>query len=128
MPAPTSLTTAENYLQQRLNCPEPRIAAGLKLRGIASAAIDISDGLLADLGHILTASNVGAHLNLTNLPLSKAIQELIKAGEITPDQAYQAALSGGDDYELCFTVPDPRVSSTTNDERFWMCLSLHRCD
>jgi thiamine-monophosphate kinase len=83
----------------RLNRPTPRISEGLKLRGIANSAIDISDGLLADLGHLLEMSgNVGATLFLNNLPLSKELQTL------KIEQAWQFALSSGDDYELCFTV------------------------
>jgi thiamine-monophosphate kinase len=86
----------------RLNRPTPRVAEGLKLRGIANSAIDISDGLLADLGHILEMSgNVGATLFLDQLPLSKELQNL------KTEQAWRFALSSGDDYELCFTVsPD----------------------
>ena len=80
----------------RLNRPEPRIAAGLALHGIAHAAIDISDGLAADLGHILVASNVGATLDLEKLPLSASVAA---TGDWT------LPLAAGDDYELCFTVP-----------------------
>ncbi|MEO5573799.1 MAG: thiamine-phosphate kinase [Gammaproteobacteria bacterium] len=87
-------------LLERLNRPEPRIAAGLALRGIASAAIDISDGLAADLGHILSASKVGATLHLERLPLSADVSSfVIKGGD------WNLPLSAGDDYELCFTVP-----------------------
>lgn len=100
-----SSTKAIAQLQQKLDCPQPRIAMGIALRDIASAAIDISDGLAADLGHILNASKVGAHINVVDLPQSSALQTLIKAGKISKEQAYQAALTGGDDYELCFTVP-----------------------
>lgn len=82
----------------RLNRPEPRIPVGLALRGIASSAIDISDGLAADVGHVLSASKVGAEIDLTKLPLSAPLKELAQ------DEAYQFALSAGDDYELCFTV------------------------
>ena len=87
------------YVMQRLNRPEPRIACGLALRGIASSAIDISDGLAADLDHILVASQVGAAVDVAKLPLSEALHELPR------EKALQLALSAGDDYELCFTVP-----------------------
>lgn len=92
----------QNHNINRLNYPTPRISEGLKLRGVSKCAIDISDGLLADLGHILEMSgNVGATLFLDQLPLSKELQTL------KPEQAWQFALSSGDDYELCFTVsPD----------------------
>lgn len=83
----------------RLNRPEPRVTTGIALRSIASSAIDISDGLAADLGHILKASRVGAKINVEQLPLSPAVSAL------TPEQAIALALTAGDDYELCFTVP-----------------------
>lgn len=83
--------------------PQPRVALGLALRGIASSAIDISDGLLADLGHILDASQAGAEIELAALPLSPTMQ-----GHMSQPLARQCALSGGDDYELCFTAPAAR--------------------
>lgn len=93
-----------DFLRGRLDRPEPRVAAGLQLRGIASAAIDISDGLAADLGHILARSGVGARLELGQLPFSPALQRVL------PEAAgrWPYALGGGDDYELCFTVPPAR--------------------
>ncbi len=90
---------------KRLNRPAARVLAGKALRGIASAAIDISDGLLADLGHILEASNAGATLHLQNMPLDPALENNVAQNNISKEQAYQLALSAGDDYELCFTVP-----------------------
>ena len=91
---------ARAFLQARLARPEPRVAAGIALRGLASAVIDISDGLAADLGHILTASGRGARLMVDDLPLSRVLAE-----ELPRERAWQLALSSGDDYELCFTVP-----------------------
>ncbi len=88
------------YLLNRFYRPLPRLAEGLRLRGIASAAIDISDGLLADLGHIAEASGVGAELIAGNIPISPPV-----AGS-DREQALQWALTGGDDYELCFTVSE----------------------
>ncbi|HEY3486500.1 MAG TPA: thiamine-phosphate kinase, partial [Gammaproteobacteria bacterium] len=79
----------------RLNYPEPRIIAGIALRGVASAAIDVSDGLIADLGHILTASKVGARLTLEELPLSEAMRQ-----DQDPAKMFELALTAGDDYEL----------------------------
>lgn len=87
-------------LIERYRVPEPRVALGVALRGLASAAIDVSDGLLADLEHVLAASGVGAEVRAGDLPLSKA------AGGL--EGAEEAALSGGDDYELLFTVPIAR--------------------
>lgn len=84
---------------QRLNRPEPRIKTGIALRGIANSCIDISDGLLADLGHILEASHVGAEVMLENIPYSDSL--LLLDNEL----AIELVLTGGDDYELCFTLP-----------------------
>jgi len=84
----------------RLEMPQPRIALGRKLRGIACAAIDVSDGLLADLGHILERSKVGAEIEFASLPRSAAIGNCADA-----DLARACLLAGGDDYELVFTAP-----------------------
>ena len=84
------------YLLNRLNRPIPRVEIGIALRGIASSAIDISDGLLADLGHICRQSGVAAQLDLNQLPLSAAYR--------SASVGIDVALSGGDDYELCFTA------------------------
>lgn len=85
---------------ERLNRPEPRIATGEQLRNIAHAAIDISDGLAADLGHILEQSQVGATIYVDQLPLSEALTH-----SFPPEEAINLALTSGDDYELCFTIP-----------------------
>lgn len=95
---------ASDYVEKRLNNPTPRVEIGQMLRSIASSAIDISDGLLADLGHITVASGVGATIELEKLPLSQALMT-----EIPLEQAWQLALTAGDDYELCFTVPAERL-------------------
>jgi thiamine-monophosphate kinase len=84
-----------------LHQPTPRIALGLALRGIASSAIDISDGLLADLGHILESSGVGAELEFATIPAGMP-------RDIDATLFQHCVLSGGDDYELCFTAPRPR--------------------
>ena len=84
----------------RLHRPQPRIALGLKLRGVARAAIDISDGLLADLGHILERSGVAAEIELAALPASPILRRYLDRAA-----ARNALLAGGDDYELCFTAP-----------------------
>ena len=89
-------------LVERYRLPQPRLALGEALRGLASAALDVSDGLLADLGHILETSKLGAEIRAAALPLSPAARTLPGA----PD----AALAGGDDYELLFTAaPDQRA-------------------
>jgi thiamine-monophosphate kinase len=87
-------------LLRRLERPTPRVEAGLALRDIASSAVDVSDGLVADLGHILTASGVGARLELDKLPLSSAVTSALRGGE-----DWSIVIAGGDDYELCFTLP-----------------------
>ncbi len=76
--------------------------AGRVLRGLASACIDVSDGLAQDLGHIVKRSEVGARIDVTTLPLSYALKNL------PTEQAWQLALSAGDDYELCFTIAPAR--------------------
>jgi thiamine-monophosphate kinase len=90
-------------LLQRLHRPTPRVQCGLSLAGIAHAAIDVSDGVLADLGHICIQSGVAAEINLHQIPLSSAVREYLEA---TGD--WTTILNGGDDYELCFTLPPGR--------------------
>lgn len=85
------------YLLDRYRRPDPRLALGRRLIGVAHAAIDISDGLLADLGHILETSKVGARIETASLPVSNTAHGL--PGWL------EAALGGGDDYELLFTAP-----------------------
>lgn len=99
-----------DYLIERLNLPTPRLSAGAALRGQASACIDISDGLLADLNHICVASGVGAEIDAALLPRSSALMALYDEAS-----ALQFALSGGDDYELCFSVPAQRVADVQAD-------------
>jgi len=101
---------ARSELLLRLNRPEPRIAAGLALRDVASACIDVSDGLLADLGHICEASGMGAVVEADALPLSSAMLALFEA-----DERRAFALSGGDDYELCFTASVDRADRIAAD-------------
>jgi thiamine-monophosphate kinase len=91
-------------LLDRFHFPEPRIALGRQLRGVASACIDVSDGLAADAGKIALASGCGAVIELERLPLSAPLQAF--AGEVG---ARQLALNGGDDYELCFSIAPARV-------------------
>nr|VFK58726.1 MAG: thiamine-phosphate kinase [Candidatus Kentron sp. TUN]VFK63303.1 MAG: thiamine-phosphate kinase [Candidatus Kentron sp. TUN]VFK67460.1 MAG: thiamine-phosphate kinase [Candidatus Kentron sp. TUN] len=95
--------THRQYLEGRLARPSPRVREGIALRGIATAAIDISDGLAADLSHITDASQVGAIIEVQRLPLSHTLQALPER-----ERVWQLALSFGDDYELCFTVPPAR--------------------
>lgn len=93
-------TAALEHLRQRLARPTPRLAAGCALRGLATAAIDVSDGLLADLGHICARSGVAADVLASALPASVAA---LQAGQASAFEAIRA--TAGDDYELCFTAP-----------------------
>ena len=98
---------ALQQLRPRLERPTPRVALGLALRGVASSAIDVSDGLLGDLGHILKASGVGACVDATvatNL-LAASAQQAGAAADFDAQTLMQCALAGGDDYELVFTAP-----------------------
>jgi thiamine-monophosphate kinase len=97
----------DNWLRKRLDFPEPRIEAGLVLRDYASAAIDISDGLLADLGHLLESDRLGASLWVDSLPRSEPFLAAMQV--LDPDrrgQFHELPLGAGDDYELCFTVAE----------------------
>jgi len=90
-----------NQELKRLNCPTPRVELGLELKNLASACIDISDGLEQDLSHILKASSVGAVIEVEKIPITEALDVHIKD---TND--WSIPLCGGDDYELCFTIPE----------------------
>jgi thiamine-monophosphate kinase len=92
-------------LCDRLHRPLPRVGLGIALRDIASSMIDISDGLAADLTHILEASKVGATIAMEQLPVSDSVQTLRESVDIET-----SVLRGGDDYELCFTVPENRAT------------------
>lgn len=112
----TPLPEHREYFLQRLNRPQARVAEGISLRNIANAAIDISDGLLADLGHILERSQLGATIDIDAVPLSKAFlaQEMKDSRSI--------ALSSGDDYELCFTVPKDKIPLLEQISASWSCF------
>jgi thiamine-monophosphate kinase len=88
-------------LRYRLDRPTPRIEAGVTLRNAAHAAIDLSDGLAGDLGHILESSGVGAEIDLGRLPTSATLQQHFPV----ESERWRLQLAGGDDYELCFTAP-----------------------
>lgn len=90
----------EALCRQRLERPTPRLALGQALTGVAHAAIDLSDGLAGDLGHILAASGVGAEIDLTAVPVAPALQPLPEAART------ECLINGGDDYELLFTASE----------------------
>ena len=96
---------AADALYRKFCFPEPRLAAGKLLRFVASAMIDLSDGLHADLGRLLAASNAGATLDVARLPLSAEIRKTFDF-----HSAIAFALSGGEDYELCFTIPPEKLA------------------
>ena len=94
----------------RLEAPTPRVALGLALRGVASSALDVSDGLLGDLGHILRASGTGACIDTSktmNL-IAASAYSISTRGQIDTELLHQCTLAGGDDYELAFTAPVAR--------------------
>lgn len=99
------------FLINRYLLPQPRLTLGQKLRGIASACMDISDGLVQDVGHICAASGVGAIIERNKLPLSSAARRIIE----TDNALWDAPLSGGDDYELLFTVPPNKQQIVPSD-------------
>ena len=98
------------FIIESYNRPKPRLDLGCRLFGIANSAIDISDGLAQDLGHICRASNVSATIHAGDIPLSGPARVLLK------DNAHliKGILSGGDDYELLFTVPPKRQKNVTD--------------
>lgn len=101
------------FFYNRFYRPQARIGLGRSLVHIASAAIDVSDGLLADVGHIATASDVSAIVHTDKIPFSAELNALIKNKEVDKTKAEHHALTGGDDYELCFTVPVERQAELT---------------
>ncbi|SEG81388.1 thiamine-phosphate kinase [Marinobacterium lutimaris] len=100
----SDLSAPSAYLRQRFFRPEPRIALARGLCRYASAAIDLSDGLVSDLGHIARQSGLAARINLEQLPLSAELEAYAGA-----DKARQWALSGGEDFELCLTIAPERL-------------------
>jgi thiamine-monophosphate kinase len=86
-------------VRRAMELPQPRVALGLALRGVATSAIDISDGLLGDLGHVLQRSGVGATVEVDTLPHSTVLAAM------PPALQHECLLAGGDDYELLFTAP-----------------------
>jgi len=106
--APTS--DVASYLRKRFLFPSPRMALGKCLRGFASACIDVSDGLLGDAGKLAHASGCGVELNYREIPISEALVEAV--GDA---RARELALTGGDDYELCFTVHPDNVGKLRHE-------------
>jgi thiamine-monophosphate kinase len=109
-PTAASDPAAAQELRERFRFPSPRVALGRRLRGYASACIDVSDGLLADAGKLAHASGCGAVLDYDQLPLSPAL-----ASTFGDARARELALTGGDDYELLFSVPAERLAALLQD-------------
>jgi thiamine-monophosphate kinase len=98
-------TTDGDALRLRLDRPTPRLSAGFALRGLAHAAIDLSDGLAGDLQHVLDASGVGAEIDAERLPMSPEFARLH-----SPDSRLELQAAGGDDYELCICLPPSKLA------------------
>ena len=104
-PPAAKLPSEAEALMQRFDYPAPRVQLGLAARGIATAAMDLSDGLIGDLPKLAQASGVAAHVEIDALPLSSALRN-----SVSLNQARDWALAGGDDYELLFAVPANRFT------------------
>ena len=107
-------------LEQAFYQPQPRNELGLALRGVAHSAIDVSDGLLQDLGHIAKASGIQAEISLAQLPMAQVLKD-----KFSPEQVMCWVQAGGDDYELCFTAPESLHDQLLTLSRR-LDLSLHR--
>jgi thiamine-monophosphate kinase len=105
---------------ERYRVPQPRVVLGPELGGLASAAIDVSDGLVADLAHLCKASRVGAEIELAQVPFSAAVREALKRGLYAASEA----IGAGDDYEILFTLaPDLEARLRKLGDRFGFPLS-----
>jgi thiamine-monophosphate kinase len=109
-------SSVRDLLIERFYYPQPRLLAGLNLRGLASAMIDISDGLHVDLARLLRDSGVGALLDIATLPLSAALQSSVDTA-----RAVELALCGGEDYELCFTIAPEKAAALHVLADSWDC-------
>jgi thiamine-monophosphate kinase len=112
--APDVMGAERDFLIGRFRLPRPRLNLGSRLIGLASASMDISDGLVADLGHICEASGVAAEIEAARVPLSPAIERALARDPAR----IQLVLSGGDDYELLFTAPaaaEPRLAEASRE-------------
>jgi len=102
-----------NFLKNRYFLPQPRCLLGPRLLDTASSCLDISDGLLADMGHILECSGVGGQILAADVPLSHSAKNVIAAGEVSLEDIF----TGGDDYELLFTLPPEKIDELQRLER-----------
>tara|TARA_Y100001934_G_scaffold137083_1_gene165419 strand:+ start:392 stop:1318 length:927 start_codon:yes stop_codon:yes gene_type:complete len=104
------LSKNNSYCVSRYRIPRPRVELGLALGGLASAAMDISDGLFQDLNHLCGASSVGGLVHANKIPLSKEVSNFVNQNKFSIEQV----ITGGDDYELIFTAPVPKEKSILN--------------
>ena len=118
---PRAASREVNELIRRFDYAEPRVGLGLCARGIATAAMDLSDGLVADLPKMARASGLAAHVEVERLPLSAALTSVA-----TSSQALEWALSGGDDYELLLAVPAARFDELRQAAAARLNLTLTR--
>lgn len=116
-------TCATSHLRQRFLRPEPRVALGRSLRGVASAAMDVSDGLLTDLDKLCTASGCGATVDIDLLPVSAALLQ-----SFSREDCVDYALAGGDDYEILFTVSPDRLQDLPTDVACTRIGNITDCD
>ena len=100
----------DKYLIERFRRPTPRLELGKRLVGIATSAIDLSDGLISDLGHVCSASNVSARIIIDEIPISKAAEKIV----LDDSKIIRNLITGGDDYELIFTVPSNKSGIVDN--------------
>ena len=116
--------TVQEELVRRFCYPEPRIELGRRLAGIATACMDLSDGLLTDLPRLLRHSGLEGRVETENLPISDALRDFAD-----PDDSCRLALAGGDDYELCFAVPrenEPRLKALSGELQLTRIGELHQ--
>jgi len=115
----TASSEAEGYLRERFLYPSPHVALGERLRGHASACIDVSDGLLGDASKLAHASRCGVEIEFNDVPVSELL-----VSAVGDERARELALTGGDDYELCFSVPPAAVEKLRHElppERWGYC-------
>lgn len=116
--------SVSSYLLSRYHRPTPRVETGLFLRAKANAMIDISDGLAGDLNHILEQSHVGAKIWVEKLPLSTEMKETVQRLTGSLSLAFELALAGGDDYELCFTISPSNEAEYLKNHPGCTCIGV----
>ena len=108
---PSLSAGTRDILERRYFVPEPPVSFASLIAEFASASMDISDGFVGDLEKLATASGFDVEVNVPDIPFSREVREALDSGGVSPDRALESALSGGDDYQILFTVPESRVAS-----------------